>query len=111
MVALYDLIESKGIDYVKSLPSKKIQRKFLESPPEDLVMYVITGLSVEELKELFTEEVVRKSLKYLPSDDLFTFLYYIYKDVERCFDKPTFHKKSKKKNYKKPKKKKKLFQS
>ena len=94
-VPLYDLIENNGIEYVLSLPQERIQAKFRNTPNDELIYYMITGLRPDELVELVSSSVLKSKMKQLNYFELFDFISYLdnAKDVSTFFDSSTFIKK------------------
>lgn len=70
---LYDLIESRGLDYVLRRMSKGERHdRLFRTADEELVMYFVIGLSPKEMCRLFDREVVQRVLcERMPPENLF----------------------------------------
>ena len=92
MKPLFDLIEDEGLEYVKQFPKNWIIKQFEKTDTEDLGMYVVIGLTAEELEDLVGSEVLKRTMRRLNHHNLFAFLSYLDRgeDVLRCFEHETF---------------------
>ena len=97
MVHLYEMIEDVGIEYVMTLSRERLQKNFVSTPSNDLIYYVVSGLSPQELIDMVSAQVLKRTMKRVKPLDLMDFISYLNdsNEVGEYFERTTFQQKFK----------------